>query len=413
MLTPRLELKLDLTFDAARSVVLRYAPALLEGLLSGEELRTLWRGEGVRLAELGEIGGVGLWVMDETTAMASGTHKSLDGLLTTAFCRRQGIRRAAFSSGANAGSALTLYGASADLETFFFCPANNLGKLDGGLFKRPTAHLVAVEGSDRRVKEACRLFAEASGMPVVPLLEWRVLSGACRGMFIAEQFLAGRKFDWLVQSVCAGYGPIGIYHALEALVCGGQYEQAGVPRFLGVQQAGLCPVVSAWSMGLASLPPLGSTAWREAPIEPALYNVYPDGTYPLLHRLLSRWGGDMLAVSESEFRSDVEVFASLLERAGVRLTRISNNGKSQYLDRAGLLAGVGAIRAIRSGRIPPGQRVLCALTGGAGPAPASPARPDCRIRAEEPLDSVIGKLAEELGGRRCSEPFPKGTGHED
>jgi len=399
MVPERIELNVDGACEAYRSVALRYAPALLDGVLAPDDLRACSRREGIRLLDLGEVDGVRLWAMDETTGMASGTHKSLDGCVTAALCRRLGIARAAFSSGANGGSALTLYGAAAGLETFFFCPAGNLGKLDGALFDRPGAHLVAVEGSDRRVKEACRLFAEAAAVPAVPRLEWRLLSAACRGLFLAEQVIRlGRRFTWLAQSVCAGYGPIGIYRALGALAAGGQLDAATVPRFLGVQQAGLCPMVRAWERGLAHLPPLESTSWREGPIEPVLYNVYPDETYPLVHALLRRWGGDMLAVGHGEFDRHAEVFLRRLEGAGVALTRVGGNGPAGLLEKAGLLAGAGAIKAIRQGTILPGQSVLCALTGGAGPAPTRPARAAFRIGPDVPLPRAVRELAEAFGG---------------
>ncbi len=359
----------DERYPADRSVALRYAPALLDGV----ELLPISRREGIRFLSLGAWRGVDLKLLDESSLMASGTYKSLDGCLSTALCQKEGIRRVVFSSGANAGAALSLYGAATGLESFFFCPAGNLNKLDGAVFERPGAHLIAVEGSDRRVKEAAKLMAERLGVPVIPKLEWRMLSAGCRGMFLAEQILRGQRFDWLAQSVCAGYGPLGIYSVFEQLAV------THAPKFLAVQQGGLCPIVHAWEQHRDALPPLTDTGWREKPIEPALYNVYPDQTYPELYRILQQWGGDMLAVHQAEFDEFGGEFLGRVERAGVKLTRV--NG--EIVERAGLLAGAGALKAIAEGRIPQGATVLCALTGGAGPAPSKPAVPERWIKLSD------------------------------
>jgi threonine synthase len=363
----------DEQYAADRSVALRYAPALLDGV----DVLATSRREGVRILDLGAWRGVNLKLLDESSLMASGTYKSLDGCLSTALCRKEGIRRVVFSSGANAGAALSLYGAATGLESFFFCPAGNLNKLDGALFDHPGAHLIAVEGSDRRVKEAARLAAKRLGAPVIPSLEWRMLSAGCRGMFLAEQLLRGQRFDWLAQSVCAGYGPLGIYNVFERLAL------PSAPKFLAVQQGGLCPIVNAWEQHRETLPPLTDTDWHEKPIEPALYNVHPDETYPELYRIIQRWGGDALAVHQAEFDEFGGEFLDCVERAGVKLTRV--NG--EIVERAGLLAGAGALKEIDEGRIPQGTTVLCALTGGAGPAPSKPAVPERRIRLEDDLDA--------------------------
>ena len=374
----------DERYSADRSVVLRYALALLNDSVTTDDLLTFSKQEGIRVLDLGDWRGVHLKLLDESSLMASGTYKSLDGCLSTALCRKHGIPRVVFSSGANAGSALSLYGATTGLESFFFCPAGNLNKLDGALFDRPTAHLIAVEGSDRRVKQAAKLTAERLNVPVIPTLEWRMLAAGCRGLFLAEQILRhGQQFDWLVQSICAGYGPLGIYNTFTGLVSSGDLDTARVPKFLAVQQGGLCPIVRAWEQHRDTLLPLTDTDWHEKPIEPSLYNVYPDQTYPALYRALQQWGGDTLAVRQPQFDQYAPEFLARVKRAGVKLTRV--NG--QILERAGLLAGAGALQAIAEGRIAPGATVLCALTGGAGPAPSKSVVPEQRIGLTDDLEN--------------------------
>jgi len=237
MIPERLALEWDAAYSAGQSVVLRYAPALLRGVLSREDLLACSQKEGLRLLDLGTYRNVRLLLLDETSGMKTGTYKSLDGCIATAMCRKRGIRRVVFSSGSNTGMALTDYAGNAGMESFFFCPTGTLYKLDGKAFDRPGAHLIAVEGLDRRVKKAAGVFAEAIEAPVIPALEWRLLSGACRGLFLAEQMLQlNLSCSWFVQAVCAGFGPIGLFGALDALARAGHMAPSRIPRFMGVQQ---------------------------------------------------------------------------------------------------------------------------------------------------------------------------------
>ena len=64
------------------------------------------------------------------------------------------------------------------------------------------------------------------------------------------------------------------------------------------------------------------------------------------------------------------------------------------MEQAGLLAGVGTLKAIAEGRIAKGETVVCSLTGGAGPAPMRPAQAECRIAIGAPLDQAVAEFVE-------------------
>ena len=410
------DLRLDIApeFGAEQSVALRYARGLPLADRASECLFAASQREGLRLLDLQAYHGVRFCLLDETTCMRTGTYKSLDGCLTTAMCRSLGITQAVFSSGANTGIALTNYAARVGMETFFFCPENTLYKTDGELFDRPRSHLIAVQGPDRTVKEAAKLFAGLMNLPIVPQPEWRMLSAAFRCFFIAEHMVKhGRRFSWFSQAVCAAYGPIGIYRAFQQLASAGQIDRQSIPAFLGVQQDGLCPIVSAWAERLAVLPPTAPTIWSRGAIEPTLYNAHPAETYPMLCDLLSTYGGDMLAISVADVQRYGDVFVSMLRDAGIEQTTISVDGKERFLENAGLMAGVGTLKAIEQGRIKQGQTVLCALTGGAAPCPSRRACPEFRIVSDAPLLDQVKTYAKGLGADSAGAGMPKELRHAD
>jgi hypothetical protein len=387
-----LENRIDAAFDPETSIVCRYRDAVrfddqaehdlaLKRYLPECSIR-----EGERVVPLLTYGGVTIHILDETSGMATGSLKSIDGCLTASFCRMEGIGRIAFESGGNTGSALTRYGRNAGLETFFFCPLDNVDLLDSGLFDRRRAHLIAVR--DRgRVKELAGLFSKTAGIRHVPDKSWRYAGGMLRGLFILEQMLTAGKFDWISQTVSAGFGPIGIYNVLNAF----REEVRGLPRFLGIQQEANCPMFRAWKPEAAKRAG-GSGQERGRLLARIMYDDSPDTyeTWRDLHRLLVLTRGDMVTVNEDEFDSylrpsaDYGPILELLRSRGIAIRLRSG----EVLDKAGMIALVGTLKAIDSGVIPAGGSVLCAMTGGVSAADGR-ARPEFTVRdARDVLDYV-------------------------
>ncbi len=209
----RLDEVIDQAYSAETSVVCRYRHAFSSG--SPEEDAALKSAlldssirEGARIFPLLTYRGVDLHVLDESSLMHTGTLKSIDGCLTAAKCRLRGYERVVFESGGNTGTALTEYGRKAGLETFCFVPEASVPLLDSRVFESETAHLIAVADASL-VKEAAR----------------------------------HGGFDWLVQTISAAFGPIGIYGVLHGFEAG----LDRIPRFLGIQQEANCPMYKAWT----------------------------------------------------------------------------------------------------------------------------------------------------------------------
>jgi hypothetical protein len=241
--SPRFRDYIDTACDAEKSVVLRYRNAFRFGATDEEDagfknwlVKTSIR-EGARVVPFLTYRDVTIHILDESSLMHSKSLKSIDGCFTTAKCKTLGYERTVLESGGNTGTALTEYGTNAGVETFCFIPEDNLSLLDSRTFDHPLAHLITVE-KPGRVKRAAKLFARLSQAKHIPETSWRYDASQFRGCFILEHLLTRQRYDWLVQTISAAFGPIGIYRVLDRF----KDEVGTVPRLLGVSE----PTLYRW-----------------------------------------------------------------------------------------------------------------------------------------------------------------------
>jgi hypothetical protein len=336
--------------------------------------------EGARIIHLMTYKDVAIHIMDETSGMATGSLKSIDGCMTTALCRKEGLQRVAFESGGNTGSALTKYGQKAGLETFFFCPLDNLDLLDSRLFLEQRAHLIGVEDR-RQVKEFTRLFAKTTGIRHIPDKSWRNASAMFRGLFILEHLLMVREYDWLSQSVSAAFGPIGIYYVLQTF----KAELRALPRFLGIQQEANCPMFEAWKPDVLARRK-NDDKTRGKLLTRVMYDETPQTykTFEELQQLLLQMQGDLLTVNKEEFDSRLRPsgqygqILELLRSQGIAISLRSDD----IIEKTGMIALVGTLKGIDAGIIQAGSSVLCCLTSGMSEANGQ-ARPETVLRSTQ------------------------------
>ena len=259
-------------------------------------------------------------MLDESSLMQTGTLKSIDGCLTAAKCRLKGYERVVFESGGNTGTALTAYGQKAGLETFCFVPEASVPLLDSRVFERETAHLIAVADAGL-VKESARLFRGVNRIQHIPDVAWRYEASRFRGCFILEHSMRHGGFDWLVQTISAAFGPIGIYSVLN----GFESNLDRIPRFLGIQQEANCPMYTAWTSDTRELGPAGAEPKRGGDLlTRVMYDVAPHtyGTYADLKGVLEATRGDLRTINHQEFfglfeqRFDGKGILELLEENG-------------------------------------------------------------------------------------------------
>lgn len=335
--------------------------------------------EGARIVTLMTYKDVVIHLLDETSGMATGTLKSIDGCLTTAFCRMREEKRIVFESGGNTGSAFTRYGLKAGMETFFFCPLANIDLLDSRLFQNREAHLIGV-ANRRQVKELAGLFARTATIRHVPEKTWRNAAAMFRGFFILESLLGGGRYDWLTQTVSAGFGPIGIYTVLEPFAT----EPGMMPKFLGIQQEANCPMYRAWKPDVAVRLNKAPTH-EDKLLTKVMYDETPQTyrTFDELRHLLLQTQGDLLTVNAEEFSfflSPTKEYGDILELLQARNIAISLRS-GVIFEKTGMIGLAGTLKAIDSGMIKGGSRVLCCLTSGVSQADGK-AEPEVVLRAD-------------------------------
>jgi hypothetical protein len=359
----------DDAFAPETSIVCRYRNAFNFGAPDEDAefkrslLKTSLR-EGVRIFPLLTYHGVEIHILDESSLMHTGTLKSIDGCITAAKCKLKGYEKVVFESGGNTGTALTEYCRKAGIETFCFIPEENLPLLDSGVFESGQAHLISVAEAGL-VKQSARLFQGLNGIRHIPEVGWRYEASRFRGCFIHEHLTEYGGYDWLVQTISAAFGPIGIYNVLNRFKSGNER----IPRFLGIQQETNCPMYRAWKSEnheLEASPPQSGVSGKL--LTKVMYDVtpYTYGTYEDLKQLLFATQGDLATINHSEFFNLLELkfdgkdILNLLGENGVHIG--TRNG--EVIERTGLIALAGVVKEIAGGHISRGSRVLCCLTSG-------------------------------------------------
>jgi threonine synthase len=363
-------------YNAERSIVLRYKDALKFGMTGEEDLKFKnWLTkssirEGARVFPLVTYKGVEIYILDETTLMHTKTLKSIDGCIITAHCKSRGYERVLFESGGNTAVSLTEYGQKMGLETFCFIPEENIPLLNSVVFEPERAHLIAVK-EPGLVKRAASLFGSMNGVNHIPKTEWRYDASTFRGLFILEYLLKNEQFDWLVQTISAAFGPIGIYRVLRNF----SDELGGVPRFLGVQKEANCHVYKTFKSKTKENKPVEIKSTDEL-LSQVMYDAMPHeyGTYKDLAETLNASDGDLATINNSEFGAFLErnfdghSILGMLSNNEVKIT-LSNG---EVVEKTGLVALAGTLKEIDNKKISKYNKVLCCLTSGVYEADKKP-----------------------------------------
>ncbi len=381
---------IDSAYKPEESLMLRYHKGIAFNNLSKYDFEAISLREGTKIYKLIDYKNVSIYIADESSLMSAGTFKTLEACLTMAICKKKKYSRVVFSSGANMGSALTIYGQKTGVETFFFHPESTSWKLNGSSFGPPTAHLISVDKPEKEVKKAALLFAALAGIPHVPEMEWRFLANGLRAFFVFEYMLKNCiQFDWISQAICAGYGPIGFYNTATKLMQEAIINKRNIPKLLGIQQENLSPIVKAWQNRHSKILFQDVISIPNELFVPNLYNTNPDSSYPLLYEHLLNFGGHLSTINKQEYENYLPLLLDKLTKIGINLTKRYLNGKDEILEKAGLLGLSGCLKSIDSGIIKEGETVLTFFTGGVGNHSGKQILPEYEIKKQNDLKKAV------------------------
>lgn len=351
---------IDAQYSALHSLVLRYHSLSSLGL-SAEELSESSVREGARVLPFTIYKDVQIDILDASSLSATGTFKSIDACVVAAKAKKEGYRKCALASGGNTGLARALYCERLGIQTFWFYPQENERLIPDWIRDNSLIHPVGISDPGK-VKQACSDFVLSNPDVFTIPTEWKVAAFEPLGGLIAEEILKTGHFDWISQTVSAGFAPLAYCRVLKRLYEKGVIRQ--LPRFIGTQQFENCFMYKAWKQDRIQ-EPIQSTDDLLLPVifdtEPHTYN-----TREQFFRLLGDHQGELETISREEFANFEETFISenqMLSFFQARDVEIALND-GRIAERAGFVALAGVLKAIDRGTVAPGSRVLNVLSGG-------------------------------------------------
>ncbi|GAA1937893.1 pyridoxal-phosphate dependent enzyme [Kitasatospora viridis] len=360
-------------------VVRRYAAHLSA---DPELIRRASLQESGRVVQLPPQEGVFADVLDLSTGNTTGTFKSwLACLAVSRFLRQERPLVLAQSSG-NTANALAAYADHVGLRAVILHPQASRRRIVPRLAESDAVRFVEVDAPEHRIKAVLAACAETLGIPVAPSPADQDEANRLRAHFLRDAGRElGRRWDWHIQALSSGYGPLGYYAGLRELQ---RTQPVHVPRFLGVQQEAVTPFVRALGgqpNGTGEVPMLEPTLFRQTLTEDLVRRMRDLCAY-------SR--GTVRALTNSRYLRWEPRAVALLREAGVTVA-LDPDGTPR--ERAGLYALVGTLDAIEQGLIRPGERALIVYTGGAAPVPAGTYRPHWHAHQDAACDVVARAVA--------------------
>lgn len=314
--------------------------------------------------ECGEYKGVKIDGLDMSSGAKTGTFKDWVACATIAYCRHNKIEHFVTQSSGNTANALAAYCSEFEQRVTIFYMLGNSQKIKPQFFDGENLELIAVDGTESRMKELTQKYSESQRVPWLPRLEIQDFANSVRADFIS-QFCAdrGSHYDWHSQSLSSGYGVFGFYQGLQRL------EHLTDYKFLGVQQSVVSPFIKRFKPDEFS----GVNLEEETLIEKTLFRSSPtENLYSRMSNILKLYGGSFSLVTNAVYDSYEEAALSVLQAGGAEVVRDSSD---EIIEKSGLIDLIGVLKAIDGGLIDGGSSVLVSITGGLGDGPAGQLSP--------------------------------------
>jgi threonine synthase len=289
------------------------------------------------------------------------------------------------------------YSRKAGINVYFFHPKSTLYKLDANNFRWEGIKVITVDRPEPDVKQLAKDFAHSYGLVHVPSISWRLAASAVRAMHISEMLIKRhQKIDWLAQTICAGFGPVGIYDCWSELIRRNLIGADLVPPFLGIQQEANSPIVRAWTSNSSQVSAEIPDNDNHDYIEPGLYNTNPSVNYLNLINVMHQFGGDFLSINKEYYQACEEKIIGWFHDRGLEFTR--NNTTGDILEKAGIITGAGILSAIEQKKIPKGSKVLYLFTGGFRKySNFTSLKPDIEVDHTQTIPNVVKLIGNQFG----------------
>jgi len=110
---------IDQSYKPEESLILRYCKGIPLNNITKDDIKAVSLKEGARICRFINYRDVLIYIVDESTLMSGGTFKALEACYVMSLCRKKKYSKVTFSSGANLGSSLTIYGQKSGMRLFF------------------------------------------------------------------------------------------------------------------------------------------------------------------------------------------------------------------------------------------------------------------------------------------------------
>lgn len=244
-----------------------------------------------------------LWIKDESR-LPTGSFKARGLAMAVSKAKELGIKKIAIPSAGNAATALSVYAASAGIQTYIFMPK------DTPAYNIKTCQLTGANLTliDGLISDAGKIVAERKldegWFDVSTLKEpYRVEGKKTMGFELAEQF--GWKLpDVIIYPTGGGTGIVGMWKGFEELETIG-WISTKRPRFISVQAAGCAPIVKALNEGNST-----ATPWQNAhTIASGLRVPQAIGDFLILEAI-RKSGGTAVSVTDDAIKEAMQLLPS-------------------------------------------------------------------------------------------------------
>lgn len=274
----------------------------------------------------------------------SGSFKDRSVAVGMAWALEAGAKAVLCASSGNAAGSTATYAARAGLPAVIFVPAGApTPKL--ALALAHGAHVFRVPGDFSRAFNLARQAARALGwvnLSTTYVNGWAVEGTKSVAYELYEQ--AGGVPDWVVVPVSAGPLLYGVWKGFRELQRFGLIDR--LPRLAAAQPEGCAPIARAYADGRDTVSRWENVQTMVSGLNDPLDGYEADGTVTL--RAVQATNGVALALPDSAILAAGKLLA---QREGI------------FVEPAAATAVAGASALRRNGRIGPGERVVCLLTG--------------------------------------------------